>query len=98
MNNFANVVEMVDLATEGMVCLLAMKMLGIDSLEATLPNHTTIEELSENIVNEIWLEPGGGMILNVLTASEVEDHMVDEDRFCICGICKYTVTNKFIMI
>jgi hypothetical protein len=86
MNNFCYVVELLDVATEGMVCLLALKLLGVDTLNAKPEVVPPLAELSKAIVSEIWEKPGGGEIIDVLTAPDVDDYGDDSaDKICICG-------------
>ena len=86
MNNFSHVVELLDLTTEGMITLLAMKILGMDKIGSEPTNDVpTVEELAKTVVDLVWHEPGEAMVPIVLASTPEHDDNVPAHQFCICG-------------
>lgn len=81
-DNFSQAWELMALATEGLVVLMAMGILGVDCKDDDLPDDTDIEALSFEIIDRVWHPMDQNALLIEQEAAASGDMGVQE--FC-CG-------------
>jgi hypothetical protein len=65
----------------------ACELLDIEDISSDIPPPLTLEALAEDILEEIWMEPGGGVIPRVEMAEAEEDDDIYDFLLPIC-FCK----------
>ena len=97
MDNVSHVSDLIEFATDGLVCLLAMKILNTDDIEnIKSTDEDFLQNLSASIVQSLWPEMDkDSMVLNNAAVNQPDipgdddddndqDDDYDDGMYCLC--------------